>query len=145
MTSPVDERAAPPSVYQQAPSEGRLWQGEVLSNVVEIRRAPGDLDLESPGQIARVMHPYALVMTPDCDLEQDFDAREGGSPPEQRLVPQLLMCEMHDAEALRGSHGLNSALWKRVRQNQAANIHRVGVPPPGGHSRDRQGSAAPRG
>ena len=117
-----------PNVYAPAPAGGRLWQGEILSNVIEIRRAPEELGLEQPTEVERLVHPYALVMTPDCDLEQDFNARQDASAPESRLVPHVLLCEVREAEELRGSRALTSKLWTRVRQNQDERyqyLHRV--------------------
>ena len=59
-----------------------------------------------------------MVMTPDCDLEQDFEARQVEDAPESRLIPRVLLCEVQEAAELKKSSGLNSRLWRQVRQNQ---------------------------
>jgi hypothetical protein len=58
-------------VYVRA-ADGRLWQGEILSNVIErqaVRQGDASFDLRE------VVHPYAIVFTQDCDLEQDGRVR----------------------------------------------------------------------
>jgi hypothetical protein len=64
-------------VFSPAPTEGVFRQGEIVSDVIQVHlRADslaadaGDVDLEEK------IHPYALILTQDCDLDWDFKASE---------------------------------------------------------------------
>ena len=90
----------------------------MLGNVLELRRVPREFGERTPREVATVVHPFTMVMTPDCDLEQDFKAWEmDGGQEGMRPVPRILLCELQEAEELRGEGSLNSAIWKQVRQN----------------------------
>jgi hypothetical protein len=78
------------------------------------------LDIESLGQELRItpmLHPFAVVMTQDCDLEQDFRARDGQNKSDKR-IPNVLFCQIITAEELRGGVGITSDIWKRIRNNK---------------------------
>ena len=77
-----------------------------------------------------------IVMTADCDLEQDFNARfpegsaadkgaetavEKGHP---SLVPHVLLCEVYELGEIRARVGA-SDLWKRMQQNQDERYHHL--------------------
>jgi hypothetical protein len=93
----------------------RLFQGEVISNLLRVR-----LDLASLGAQAPVIqteiHAYAIVLTQECELDQDFKARTGSNKPD-KLIPNVLFCQVSTAEQLCGTVG-GSDIWKRVRQNK---------------------------
>src|SRR5205823_3329146 len=69
--------AAEPAVpiYFLSPTNAPLRTGEILSGVIQRRRSFKSLGLESP-EIEEIKHPYSVVVTQDCDLEQDYFARE---------------------------------------------------------------------
>lgn len=114
-----------PAVY--APS---LWdkltplrQGEILTDLVQLQIAPDSLPDEASPVILRKVHPYALVLTQDCDLEQDFRAREK-RPVSDKLLPSILFCEVATAEELFGRvKPLGSKAWERIRINKDERYH----------------------
>ncbi len=56
-------------------------------------------------------------MSQDCDLDWDFRGRqEGGSPTKQ--MPNILFCEMIEADILRQASGMNSRIWERIKINK---------------------------
>lgn len=98
----------------------RLFQGEIISNLVRLR-----LDLTSLGNSAPVMqrevYKYAVVLTQQCELDQDFRARQGLNKPD-KLIPNVLFCQADTAEELRPTIG-GSDIWKRVSQNKDERYH----------------------
>ena len=93
----------------------RLFQGEIISNLLRLR-----LDLASLGTSAPVMqkevYEYAILLTQNCELDQDFKARNAKNKPD-KLIPNMLFCQLSTAEQLSGTVG-GSDIWKRVRQNK---------------------------
>lgn len=67
-------------------------------------------------------HPYALIVSQDCDLDWDFKARRGETS-EDKLVPNILFCEVTTAAGLRGRSGINSDIWKRIKDNKDERYH----------------------
>jgi len=71
-----------------------------------------------------IRHPQAVVITQDCDLEQDFKARQAASSKNaaDKLIPNILLLEAISAtELLAGLSG--SDIRKRVRQNKDERYH----------------------
>lgn len=70
-------------------------------------------------------HPFAFVLSQDCDLDWDFTARLIQQKL-QRLIPNVLLCEVKrakvqaqtivDSEGSRDSN--RSRIWTRIRQNK---------------------------
>ncbi|MGO9254917.1 MAG: hypothetical protein ACLQU1_01235 [Bryobacteraceae bacterium] len=110
-----------------APSDtGALRQGEILSNVVQVHLR---IDSLTPGVDEAVfeerIHPFALILTQDCDLDWDFKARQSSTDENRRelkIVPNTLFCELMANETLRPRIG-GSDLWRRISQNQDERYH----------------------
>lgn len=102
-----------------APSQGGpLRQGEILSDLIETRMVSVSKD-QAP-QVDLVTHPFALILSQDCDLDQDFQARnnpETVSHPTDKLLPSVLFCQATSATDLR-SHLSDSQIWKQITQNK---------------------------
>ena len=77
--------------------------------------------------LEEIEHPYSIILTQDCDLYWDFDARrEGNAAASQiKLVPSLLLCELSEENALRGVQGINSDVWRRIAQNSNERFHKL--------------------
>jgi len=102
-------------IYVAMSGVARLAQGEIITGLVE--RAPVKVGPEYG--LAEISHPYAVVVTQDCDLEQDHRAREKGdvSP-----LQNILFVVADEAEgAMRGIVG--SDLRRRTRQNKEERYH----------------------
>jgi hypothetical protein len=102
-----------------APSQGGpLRQGEILSDLIETRTVSGSKG-QAP-QVDLVSHPYVVVLSQDCDLDLDFQARnspEAVSHPDDKLLPSVLLCQATSATDLR-SHLSDSQIWKQITQNK---------------------------
>jgi hypothetical protein len=108
--------AEAPRTY--APSgSAELCQGEILSGLVQTQ-----LEIESVGvtegiRVSRKHHPFAIILSQDCDLDLDFKAR-AGEVKEDKLLPNVLFCEVVTAAELKGSGGMNTSIWGRVQRNK---------------------------
>ncbi len=101
-----------------------LRQGELLSNVIETLCDIRSLTNDVPEFLERT-HPFAFVLSQDCDLDWDFTARLSQQKL-QRLIPNVLLCEVKrakvqaktivDSEGSRDSN--RSRIWTRIRQNK---------------------------
>ncbi len=88
-----------------------LRQTEILSNLVQF-----SLVTESIGkdpEIDFITHPFAVLITQDCDLEQDFVVRQQ-SKENNKLLPRLLFCEAVSAEELFFRVAENKKDWRRL-------------------------------
>lgn len=110
------------AVYIPSPN-GRLWQGEILSDLVEPRVLPSAVELIEKGrsiQVSPKKHPLAVVLMQDCDLKNDYDLRKS-DPNDPKLLPSILLCEAHYLEDMKsqGPQGeLGGEIWKRLIANR---------------------------
>jgi hypothetical protein len=112
-------------MYTASENEGALRQGELVSGLIQARRR---LDSIGPGQapvVQLVTHPWAMVMSQDCDLDWDFRARQGeprgtgtDEPSPAKEVPDTLLCMALEAERLRARPQINSRDWDRMKINK---------------------------
>ncbi|MBX3190637.1 MAG: hypothetical protein KF819_26790 [Labilithrix sp.] len=107
-------------VYQSSAKAARLYQGEVLSNVIERSapwiRAEGD---EGEFGLDEVVHPYAVIISQDCDLEQDARARSTPMDPAKRenaTLRYVLIVVASEFEKATGFGG--SDIKRRAKQNK---------------------------
>lgn len=115
----------PPSPRYRASTAGSgfgLRQGEILSDIAQLR-----FDTATLGTAASsgepMYHPYAVLISQDCDLEQDFTVRQKQIVSDKRL-PNVLFCEVATAEELFGRvKTLGSKLWDRIRINKDERYH----------------------
>lgn len=93
----------PEIMFRRSPEgvDKALRQGEVLANVLELR-----LKLESPSsgkpdsiyEANPVKHPYAIIVSQDCDLEQDFNYRFGKKGNQRNELPSVVLCQAEDID-----------------------------------------------
>jgi hypothetical protein len=141
------------SAFAPSPMDGVFRQGEILSDVVQVHLSadsltPNALEIS----IEEKVHPYALVLTQDCDLDWDFKARNV-QPDEQnrdradaeenrrqaKLVPNILLCELTTADVLRPRLAGGDVL-RRIKANQDERYHYLPAIPP---ANDRGGDGLP--
>jgi len=106
--------------YEKSDSLPPLRQGEILSGLNEYWVE--DI-VDDSASVEIRQHEYAIVMTQDCDLDQDFRARRSESNEPQRVLKSVLLCEIETAEKLRGSHKINSKDWSLVHSNRDERFH----------------------
>lgn len=107
-----------PGIYRAMRAGERLRQGEVLERVVEWvpyykADARDDIDVIKP-----VSYGLALVVTQDCDLEQDWKQRSA-DPHVTTGLSSVLLCPLGKADDLRAAQSINSTLWGPIRNNDS--------------------------
>lgn len=123
--------------YQAVDHSGRLSQGEILFNVSEPSLANVDgrlADGKEPAIYTVVPHEQIVVVSPDCDLLNDFYNRFGQdvaalSEAQERkrqfqLLRHILCCDVYKKEELKPSIA-GSDVWKRVERNQDERFQRI--------------------
>lgn len=108
----------------------RLCQGDILRDVTLLEATDTDGDL---AVFERTL-PYVVVLTQDCDLEQDDAARkETPKKNDDKDLQSVLLCPAYQSLKVRaGTHleelgltmqSFNKELWRPVTQNTAPRYH----------------------
>lgn len=109
----------------------RFCQGDILRDISIVQWAARVGDSLSVQE--RVL-PYSVILTQDCDLEQDYNNRlPGNSKNADKYMHSVLLCPAYQAEAVRtGTHldelnlsmeTINSARWQPIKQNNNYRYH----------------------
>lgn len=118
-------------IFQPSPSHGALRQGEIVTGIFQRIVKPETIDDEEP-TIQPIEHPYAIVVTQDCDLDRDFRIRESPKNEDNfseeqslRLLPSVLFCQMVVADVVRRrkDDGINTKTWDIVSSNRDERYH----------------------
>ncbi len=96
---------------------GRIRQGELLSGVVQIVR---ESPVSTSGMVRPIVHPYAIVLTQDCDLEQDYRRRKEH---EASNLPSILLAMCEEFSAFKATLPSGSEFLKRVKNNKDERYH----------------------
>jgi hypothetical protein len=94
-----------------------LRQGEILSILTQTELEIGSVGADQGVRITKKVHPLAIILSQDCDLDLDFKARNG-QVNDDKLLPNILFCEVITAAELKQSGGMNSPIWGRVEKNK---------------------------
>ena len=105
-----------PVIYQRPIPGTALRQGEILSRVAEYCLDVDTLLASGQTAITFTVHPYAMVVSQECDLGQDFKSRTEGRP---SVLSGILLCEADEAVKVKARESLKSVLYKPVRQNKS--------------------------
>ena len=94
-----------------------LRQGEILSNVVHLQIDPEQIksvDADSVYDFDPVKHPFAIVVSQDCDLEQDFNYRFGNVGNQRNELPTVLLCQAEEVDEFVKSEMYRSLFTSRT-------------------------------
>lgn len=119
---------SPRSAIYRCSGRGALRQGEIVTDLVQTLV---DITSMRTGQelvVQEKTHPFAIIMTQDCDLTWDHEARRQGV--QDRLLPNVLFCEISTAQSIRHADGMNSGLWNRIPRNKDERYHFLQAVPP---------------
>ncbi|MCY3915562.1 MAG: hypothetical protein OXG49_06065 [Chloroflexi bacterium] len=86
--------------------DSALRQGEVLSDVVELRIDPEQIESADADRVYvfdPVKHPFAIVVSQDCDLEQGHNFAVHGKGNLRHELPSILFCQAQDVDKFRKS------------------------------------------
>ena len=118
-------------IYRRAPASGRLFQGEILAQVAELRPS---YEKPAAGQSDRIVgsellvHTLAIVASQDCDLEQDWAKREGELHKETDL-PCITLYQLGMAEAVLAKLA-GGDIRKQVQNNKNERYQYLAPVPP---------------
>ena len=101
----------------------KLRQGQILTNLKQTL-----IDITTIGlddwKFKEQSHPVAILLTQDCDLEQDYSARMSTEDQSIKKVPNILFCEVTTAEQLLSPPQLKGRdIQKRITQNKDERYH----------------------
>lgn len=127
------------SLYHKNDSN-RILQGDLLNDV--------KLPIAVPGKLEIIESNYLVVLSQDCDLNQDYGARleiknididenpDKFSSLNNKLIPSVLLCPAYPAEQLRMGEHLQflqlklpviskstKTPWKKICQNETPRYH----------------------
>ena len=104
------------SIYEPTQRDSAIRQGELITDLIQLVLDTETFHVEEPA-FQPISHPYALVVSQDCDLDWDYRARNG-TPSANKLLPSILLCEVSIAEGLRGTAEITSNIWNNIRNNK---------------------------
>lgn len=119
----------PESIYAPSVLEGPLRQGEILSDLVQHVVTPESIVSDGPPVVDQTRHPFAVVLSQDCDLDWDFKARTNDAAP-RKFIPNVLFCEVSDVETFRGAGEINAKRFEQLRSNRDMRYHVLAPVPP---------------
>jgi hypothetical protein len=119
-TAPVE-----PAFYLPSLSGGPLRQAEILSGVREFHVTLESLENLEQAENDVIEHELAIILTQDCDLEHDFQRREGVVASggaidrlDDKLLPCVLLCEVAAWKTIDDAiRSQGSTIRERFRKN----------------------------
>ena len=117
------------SIYIQK-EDDRICQGDILRDYEYLE---GVSIKEDEIKIEKRLIPYLIVLTQDCDLENDYDNHTNGNNDNDKFLFSILVCPGYTAIDLKdGLHleklklkmqHIDSKRWKIVQNNQNPRYH----------------------
>src|SRR5688572_30162624 len=109
-------------MYTRSNLEESLRQGEILTGLIQLRVRFSSIDQSDP-VLDTIIHPYAVVITEDCDLAQDYAARSKDNLLSDKILPAILFCEATTAVALKDRESIDARIWNRAKINKDERYH----------------------
>lgn len=109
-------------IYSTAGLIRELRQTEIISSLTQYFRDPGaspDAPEEEIETLA-IRHRFAIVLSQDCDLLWDFEARQKD---QQGELNGVLIFELEPALEYRTKRKIGRDLWKPITQNKSDRYH----------------------
>ena len=102
-------------IYSRSPTEGRLYQSELLVGIQEW--VPSYDDNNQVRGTASNRHLLAIILTQDCDLEQDWRVRQADLMADTDLR-SIMFSPAQSAVTIKEQQVINSTNWKPIVQNK---------------------------
>jgi hypothetical protein len=125
-------------LYSAAPTSGALRQGEILAGVWENRPLlpPKPIPRGLHLRVESVPHDLTVVLSPDCDLQWDYEmrfvsflaeypAKSADVNEHPSTVTHVLLCDLQNYDIFRPRFKDVPDVWRRVTQNQDERYHRL--------------------
>ena len=104
-----------PADFYVPSADKPLRQCEIVSDLKQLTPIPGAGWSDAP-DIEIIDHPFAIVLSQDCDLEQDYQARFSEPPDLRFQIPSILFCQASLATQKREEPKIGN-IWKQLTQN----------------------------
>lgn len=105
--------------YCLVDSNKELRQSEIISDItyysIETNKEDSTKVDTTSGKLS-----YAIIVTPDCDLLQDFKSKNDGK---KAALLNVLLFSMEEANQARQRIGYSSNEWKHVKQNVVERVY----------------------
>jgi hypothetical protein len=106
------------AIYKPSHKNTSLRQGEILTNVTQYNVEPMAPSEDQPDislSTVPIIHPYAIVVTQDCDLDWDYKARTEKNHNPSKFLNSVVLCEISTAEEVRKTaDNMNGKEWGLV-------------------------------
>jgi hypothetical protein len=110
------------AIYQPSNKNTSLRQGEILTGVIQYNPVVSEVSQEAQElSFEQVIHPYAIVVTQDCDLDWDYRARQSDKVQPSKLLNSIILCEIAAAREVRDiadKSVMNSGEWNLVKSQR---------------------------
>jgi hypothetical protein len=119
-------------IYTASSQNGRLWHGEIVSDLLQAKLALASLPATISNQVATETtplaavrleydeHPLVVILSQDCDLEQDYTKRSTKVRP---TLYNILLADVFEAKSLqnklRAEENSGSTDWRKIQGNHA--------------------------
>jgi len=130
--------------YNAANKTTALRQGEILTDVIQYKPVANDLREENQDlSFEPIVHPFAIVATQNCDLEWDYNNRQGNKVQPYKSLNSVILCEIFTAQEIRNISDksvMNKDKWDLVKKHNheryyffekipsACDMEQVGLP-----------------
>jgi len=112
-------------IYRASDEKEALRQGEILTGVIQYRPVPEESSPDpEKTQFKPIIHPYTIIVSQDCDLDWDYQARQNKDKP-YKLLNSVIFCEVYTAQDIRSDKTIqiNSSEWNLVKSNRHQQYH----------------------
>lgn len=110
------------AIYQIPNSNSSLRQGEILTDLVQYNPDVGKLTQDTQEiSFTSISHPYAIVITQDCDLDWDYKARNNANIHPSKLLNSIILCEVSlakDVREIEEKSIMNRGEWDLVKSQR---------------------------
>jgi hypothetical protein len=114
---------AEPGIYKAVQTGERLYQGEIIANVVEWVPSYAAEALDVVSNVSPVIYDLSVVVTQDCDLEQDWRKRNESPNTDTSLSCVLLCPARFAAPVFNSDPQVRGEGTDRIRKNQSMRYH----------------------
>ena len=100
-------------LYVLSNADGELRQSEILSNLVQFTYDP------PTGDVFETRHPYAILLSQECDLLRDYEAR---NTPEKNILNGIIFFELEPVPVARPKLA-GGDIFKRIKRHSEERYH----------------------
>lgn len=119
--------------YRRAASITRVSQGDIFTDVETTYDVKPVAPESEEMELINITYTHAIILTQECDLEQDFKNRGEPQKGHDKFIPCILLAPAYLAETLKeGKHltavelsmqKLGGNMWASIKKNQVLRYH----------------------